>query len=667
MSSELEIGEVRKLNAGGDAAGRRKAGYFGRSRLRAAMIGAAIIAMTATLPLCAQTALTMVNPETLSKTIYSKTEIERCIILATPDSLARAKEGLAQSKVISDDDKKALSEISRGIAALLYPRGPNGAAKTAKPAGNGNGGGDAAQRFYVDPSLKTISPAYAVCLTQLVEASQGRIFDAPKGSDDTFLTAILPALAIFATSDKNVAEAALAYAERFAKSGTYPTAIVGLVQARQAEKTGDLVKAYYDYQAVADAYPDAWIATLRLGIVALALDMPVRALGFLEPLAQAGSGDLAVLAPYATALYRNGRLADAEPVVMKCLAADPESPPFLSMAAHILIDRNDFAAAQPILETLSRKVPSDKFYLSLRALQAKGQGRADEAVKFARKALQASPDDPEAMVLLAGILFNAAGADRAEAAALCVDAQKRFAAEKAAQKPAGAPVPSPLAKAMRDESEAQASRYLLQDAYDRQDWFAAATMLDAAPAASLDKGVVATILRKSGREKEAIDFASEWYHGAPDSEDAAEAYLRSLAAATVASAGQPGVSDIGSGLLGQLNAAKAGSAAPAGKPALVGLVLQLLSGACSDSLRSYLYYLNGTLLADDNAAIDSFRTALLARADNVEAIVALAKAYARKGDAQKALFFVRQAKAIGVADAELAAELKSLELKLAQG
>ena len=59
--------------------------------------------------------------------------------------------------------------------------------------------------------------------------------------------------------------------------------------------------------------------------------------------------------------------------------------------------------------------------------------------------------------------------------------------------------------------------------------------------------------------------------------------------------------------------------------------------------------------------------ALLARADNVEAIVALAKAYARKGDAQKALFFVRQAKAIGVADVELSAELKSLELKLAQG
>ena len=648
----------------GDADGRMMAGNLRSGCHRAAALGLALIALTAALPLSAQTALAMSDPEMLSKTLNSKSEIERCIILATPNSLDRAKDGLAQSKVISDDDKKALSEISRGISALLYPRGTNGSPKGAKNGGTGN---DAAQRFYVDPSLKAISPAYAICLTQLVEASQGRIFDAPKGSDDTFLTAILPALAIFAASDKNVADAALAYAERFAKSGAYPTAIVGLVQGRHAEKSGDLVKAYYDYQAVADAYPDVWIARLRLGVVALALEMPVRALGFLEPLARSGMSDLAVLAPYATALYRNGKLAEAEPVVMKCLAADPESPAFLSMAAHILIDRNDFAAAQPMLEALGRKVPSDKFYLSLRALQAKGQGRADEAVKYARKALQASPEDPEAMVLLAGILFGAAGADRSEAAALCVDAQKRFAAEKSAPKPAGAPVPSPLAKALRDEAEAQASRYLLQDAYDRQDWFAAATMLDATPAASLNKGVVATILRKSGRQKEAVDFASEWYHGAPDSEDAAEAYLRSLAAASVASAGQPVASDIGSGLLGQLSAAKAGSASPAGKPGLVGLVLQLLSGSCSDSMRSYLYYLNGTLLADDNAAIDSFRMALLVRADNVEAIVALAKVYARKGDAQKALFFVRQAKAIGVADADLAAELKTLELKLAQG
>ena len=69
------------------------------------------------------------------------------------------------------------------------------------------------------------------------------------------------------------------------------------------------------------------------------------------------------------------------------------------------------------------------------------------------------------------------------------------------------------------------------DAYDHQDWYAAAAMLESNSEAGLDKSIVATILRKSGRTKEAIAFSSEWYKEAPQSEPAAEAYLRSLAAA----------------------------------------------------------------------------------------------------------------------------------------
>ena len=128
----------------GEADGRLMAGNLRSGCHRAAALGLVLIALASGLPLNAQTALAMSNPGMLSKTLNSKTEIERCIILATPNSLDRAKDGLAQSKVISDDDKKALSEISRGISVLLYPRGPNVSAKGAKTGGNGN---DAAQRF----------------------------------------------------------------------------------------------------------------------------------------------------------------------------------------------------------------------------------------------------------------------------------------------------------------------------------------------------------------------------------------------------------------------------------------------------------------------------------------------------------------------------------------
>ncbi|MFA5852955.1 MAG: hypothetical protein WC820_09645, partial [Spirochaetales bacterium] len=157
------------------------------------------------------------------------------------------------------------------------------------------------------------------------------------------------------------------------------------------------------------------------------------------------------------------------------------------------------------------------------------------------------------------------------------------------------------------------------------------------------------------------------------SERAAEAYLRSLAAAGtgigVASAAPPAVSDAGSGLLsligGYGSGAKAAGVA-SGQSPIIGLVLRLLSGNCSSSMRSYLFYLRGTLQSDPDAAIDSYRMALLERADNVEAIVALAKAYAQKKDVQKAFFYIKQAKAFGIGDKNLAAELQKLEAALPQ-
>jgi len=611
--------------------------------------------------LYAQPGLSMSDPEILSKLINNKTEIERCMILATPESLARTREGLLQSKVITEDDKSAMLEIIRGISGILYPH-PRTGAKEQVPG------------FFVDPSLRNINPLYSVCLTQLVEASQGRIFSAPKGSEGAFLTEILPALAIFRTSDKETARTALGYVERFEAAGSFPSAISGLVRARVARLAGERVEAYSHYQRTLDSYPDVWPARLELGLLSLELGKPVNALAFLTPLMEGRSSDKSVVTGYAVALYQNGKLAEAEPFARASLACEPESTELQRVMAHILIDRNEFTSAQPYLDAFGKKQPGDRLFLYLKAVSAKGQNRHEEALKWARKALQFHPEDPELMVLLAGILFGGPSTGHAEATALSVESRKRFASEKAGEAVPGAVLPSPLGIAMREEAEGEATRLLMLNAYSRQDWFAAAEMLEESSTAGLDKEVVATILRKSGRNREALAFSSEWYRNSPQSEDAVEAYLRSLAAAStgigVASAGAPVVSDAGAGLLGLIGGFAQTSPATSGEmgsPSIVGLVLRLLSGSYSSSMRSYLLYLRGTLQTDPDAAIDSYRMALIERADNVEAMAALAKAYARKKDSQKALFFIKQAKAVGIGDAALAAEIQALETALTQG
>ena len=625
---------------------------------------AAIILMVvlagAGLPASAQTSLTMSDPNVIGRVIGNKAEIERCIILATPSSLAAAREGLSQSNVISEDDRLAMMEIIRGLSMLLYPSITGSSA-----AGSG---------FFVDTALKNINPVYSICLSQLVEAFQGRIFAAPKGSEGSFFTQILPALAIFTTTDRGIARTALGYAQRFESSGGMASVIPGLVKAKAARLDGNLADAYYLYKTVLDSWSELWPARFALGTLSLEMGMPVLALSYLSPLVEAGMDGKALMAAYAVALYRNGRLADAEPHVLKSLKSDPDSPELLAIAAHILIDRNNFTAAQPYLESLGRLGVQDRLYLYLKALHSKGQNRGEEALKWARKAQQVYPDDPEIKALLAGILFAGPEAGHKEATALCIEAKKGFEEDRAAVAEARQLPSSPLAAAMREEAERESNRVLLLEAYNHQDWYAAAGMLDTDSDIGLDKAIVATILRKSGKSREALDFSSDWYNANPQSELAAEAYLRSLAAASsgigVASASSSVVSDGGMGLFGLLGGSLTGNAASAsgtGQPSIVGLVLQLLSGSWSANMRSYLFYLSGTLQTNPDAAIDSYRLALLERADNVEAIAALAKAYARKNDPQKALSFIRQAKAIGINDADLATELATMEATLIQG
>jgi tetratricopeptide (TPR) repeat protein len=600
----------------------------------------------------------MTDPSVISKILSSRPEIERCILLATPESLKKARDGLGQSKVISEADRDALSEIIRGVSAILYP-GPK--SPTAKKSGIiVRGGTDSASGFFVEKNLNGVTPAYSASLTQLVEASLGKIFASPKGTEGSYLTEILPALAIFRSTDKEVARDAIGYAVRFTAAGGPESVIPKLAAARFDRISGDLTAAYVAYRSLLDAYPSLWPARLALGQISLDIDQPVNALNWLESLVAEQDGNPEFLEAYTTALYRNDRLSEAEYAMRKSLEYEPNSGSIALIGAHILLDRNDYSAAQPLLEVASRKKSGDRMYLYLRAVQSRGLNRNDEAIRWARKGLQAYPTDPEIMVLLAGGLFAGPESGHEEAKLLCEEARKLLGVKQDRR--------DPLQTAMREEAEGEAARYLMLDAYSHQDWYAAASILETSSQASLDKSMVATILRKSGRTSEAVSFTSQWFGQAPASEDAVEAYLRSLAAAAtksgLASAGMPGKPDVAPTTPGLPGIGSLGSLGLPGEASIVGLVLQLLSGSYSERTRSYLLYLRGTLQSDPDQAIDSYRLALLERADNVEALAALARTYSKKGDSQKALYYLRQAKAIGIVDVELLAEMKALETSL---
>jgi len=108
---------VRPVHGAGECTLRESAKSKVAVILMIALVGAI-------LPVTAQTNLTMADPDALARAISSKAEIERSIILASPSSLADAREGLAQSKVIAEDERRAMMEIIRGLfdAALSSNR-----------------------------------------------------------------------------------------------------------------------------------------------------------------------------------------------------------------------------------------------------------------------------------------------------------------------------------------------------------------------------------------------------------------------------------------------------------------------------------------------------------------------------------------------------------------
>ncbi len=626
--------------------------------------------------LSAQAAVSIPSPEISDSKLTAKSEIIQLLAKGTPDSLLSAQAHLLDSSRVREEERPVLLEILRGMSFLLYPPLPatDAAIRSAalkaredpKPAG-----------FVIDPKLGAMDQVYSVAITQLVEASHGKIFPAPKGTPADLLTELLPMLAIFHTQDKEVARQALGYAERFEALEGFPSGIPGLVKARYEMISGDPARAVTALQKVLAEYPDVWPARLSLGAHLISVDKYPEALAMLEPIAAGRARDPEFLKSYAQALYRNGRLADAEAVARRGFELCPDALDLGLVLAHALLDRNEYAAAQPIVDAVGRKKPTDRLYLQFKARLAQGQNRREEALRWARKSLQTYPEDPEAMVLLAGLLLagerDHSGHD--EALALCREAISRFQGIAAGTVRSPIP-PSPLRAALYRESRDEATRLMLLEAYRHQDWHSAAGLLESADSAGLDKAVVSTILRRSGRYDEAVAFASEWYRNTPNSEAAAEAYLRSLAAmmtgSGIASAGGAAVSDAALGYLNSFSTGTTGFlatgalAASNGSP-LISLVIQLYSASASPMLRSYINYLRGTLSTDPDAAMDFFRAALVERADNVEALAALARSYAARNDTAKALSYIRQAKSIGVGDQELLAALLALEARLSQG
>lgn len=598
--------------------------------------------------------------------LQTRSGIEALAAMGTPESIAEALRGVGTAESLGAQERAFLDTYLQTLLAILYPA----------PSHTNGRSVQVSVLLPVKNGVESAKSADAVALKLLEHAKAGQASAVPAEIEGNPLAELAPALAIFRSTSKETAKRSLEAAERLAR--IFPQSpLPALVKALEAERRQDHTAALPQYRALLDAAPGIWPARLGLARCHVALGQTADAISVLDPLLRERNASADFCAPYSLALYQAGRFDEALPSIRHALAGYPESADLLLAHAHMLVASGDAAAAAAPVAALGRLKFEDARTFWVRSRIATAQGLRADAVDLARKALALAASDPEYLVQLASVLFDAGESSHIEAIAL---------AERALAQPApnGRPM-TPLVSGLRDAARREAARLLLLDAYRHQDWFRAIGYLDAARAAGAgtvpgtDRAIVAAVLRNSGRSAEAIEYSRSWFRESGGSEAAAESYLRALAQASgarYAAAAGPhpdgrAAAPSSTTPTGTAPTSTAGGAAIGqGDLVMLGIVIGILSEASSPEMRSFVQYMQGLMSGSDQAAIPYFRAALVEKADNQEALTSLAEAYLRLGDQEKAKFYARQAIALAGAasdtatDTDLAARIATLKKRL---
>jgi tetratricopeptide (TPR) repeat protein len=608
---------------------------------------------------CAQQSIPKLDAETLKKITSEASALEALIVMATPQSIAQAQAQIRTSSYLSNPDKAALDVIASGVNLAVY------GTKTA--------------RIEVPPGAQGANTKYITWLVGLIDALSGNIPQIFQNTSSATMSEFISSLAFFRASRNETREQALAAMARFeALGGT--SVVPMLIRGQIALESKHYDEAAPQFRKALELDPQSQKAACGLARSLLALEKPEDAKDALDPIvARFGVGSEGAAAQsslsaelkalYGMSLYSLNKVLDAEPWLASALKDDPTRVEVLVPLAAAAMQRRDYAAASRYLEGASKTASQDRTWLVLKSQFALENARQSDAERFARSAVRFFPKDPAAIAQLIRALQKADDQPRhveaAELAHVVLDLTKE-------QNPNSIPIE----QAQRTLAQTTALQFLVSESCRRQDWASAAKYLQQAGSAALDKEMVATILRKSGNMRAAVQFASSWYAQEPTSEQAVEAYLRSLAMAIgggLASAAP--VSDASTGLgiaLSALGVHQGGNV----NSAMLEMVVKFIAAPFSKELKSFLYYMSASLQNDENKAIDQLKNALVERADNVEALVSLASIYLNRYNRQsdkrdtinrdKALRYLTQAKALNPTDNELCARISELESKIKQ-
>ncbi|OHD25306.1 MAG: hypothetical protein A2Y38_08735 [Spirochaetes bacterium GWB1_59_5] len=435
----------------------------------------------------------------------------------------------------------------------------------------------------------TVSPPESPLVRSFIDARNGKLV--VPGPDASPLLELFPALAIFRLKTAAASGATLASVERFNRFGL-PSAAADLARGIALERSGDRAGALVAYARAESVALDCYPATLGKSRMLVELGRGEEALAALNALESSIADSAASRRIKAMAFYAADRWDEALPLITEVLLDDPLDSRFVLMRAHLLVERGEYKQAAPLLDAYASINPTDRLYILLRSRTAMDSAKdRSAAIAALRRGLERYPDDTEMILYAAEVFFGGDSKEKLEAIAF---AQKALAA---------------------DPFSTRALKVLLSSDLAANDFSSAAARADALLATGEYHPYTESLYkayRGAGRLTDASRLAQEWRARDPLSEAAAMAWASSLV--------------------------ERGEKAAASE-----LITRLLSAKGTPAYRSTLYWLQSRIQVAEDAILSSLRAALIENGMNIDALAAMSDMYVKKGDYQRARFYLKQA------------------------
>ena len=524
----------------------------------AVLLGAALLAGCATVPQqstsTSQAAGTATSP-TIEEALSN-------LGVASPHSLLQAENSLGESTAGYSNYGLELSYVTYKMIQILYP-------------------------LYLKPEYVIYPPSSSI-YPELFKQVQAGTFPSVNQNDVSFLTLIIPPMAVLFSDKPDVVESsleALDHAAALNPSSVLPPYLKGLIDERKGDEGAALSEYERALSIDASCYPAA-LGKARILLSQHHFEEAASTLDSLVPTIPPDEGAFRLLAE---ARFRLGSLTPANAAIKQALDLKPDSAPALILAARIHEAQGDYSTALSEVDQAEKTKGATPETILLRAQLQRERGNQAGAVDVLAAGVKKFPQNKALSDAYGKLLIETGQA--AEGG--------KYLSQSNTQNPNGA-----------DNLELLVTKAITQKDWKTAEGYLPRLLSLRATAQTLHQAY--EVYKALGNSAKTEQYARKLHELAPEQGEYLVDYVESLISTDK-------------------------------KETAMSMIDSAIEKGASPATLSSLYYLRSRLQTSAGKQLDDLRSALFQNLENEQALIAITRYYLTQGNLHAARIYAQQA------------------------